>query len=418
MYLSQCHKLMMELTPEQQQAFNAVVKGGSVCISGSAGSGKSVCLSSIIKWAHSNNKEVGVTSTTGSSAILIQGRTLHSFLGIGLAKKSAEALAIDVIKKKKQIVLKIRNLNILIIDEISMLDDELFTKISEFLSILRKNNRPFGGIQMIFCGDFAQIPPVHGDLCFKSQVWKDMKIEKFVFSKLIRQQHDLDFQKILEALRWGNCTPEILKILKSTKNNKFPDGIVPTIMYSRNIDVDAINKKKYEELIATGVPRRQYKTKYSDAIVSKAWGESCKIPEMVELCVGCQVMCTYNVDVDMGISNGSRGVIIELCASGPRVKFVSGVEIIIEPYKTEMEDMEGIHISFVPLKLAWAITVHKSQGCTLDAVVCDLGSSIFEYGMGYTAITRAKTLSSIRITDVIASSFRTHPDVKKFYGKS
>ena len=402
------------MNEEQQHAYQRVIEGHSILLTGAAGCGKSFTLSNIIKWAHDNDIKLGVTSTTGSSALLISGRTLHSFLGIGLGSKQASVLA-SALKKKPKIAKKLKKLDLLIIDEISMANSELFEKISEFLSLVRKNPLPFGGIQLILCGDFCQLPPIEGVFCFKSLLWKKMNIEKVVLTKQVRQQNSPEFQEILENLRWGNCTPEILKILKSTKNNKFPEGIIPTKIYSKNIDVDAINKKHYEELVSTGAETRTYNSKYS-AENAKSWGSSSKIPEEIEMCVGAQVFCSANLP-ETRIVNGSRGVVTQLCDNGVKVKFVTGEEIIIEHFTRTCEDDESISISHIPLKLAYAVTVHKSQGCTLDAAEVDLGPSIFEYGMAYTVISRVRDLNSIRIVNVLASSFRTHPDVLKFYGK-
>ena len=407
----------MELTQEQKFAFDAVTVGHSICISGAAGSGKSFLLKEIISYAHANEKQIGVTSTTGASAILIGGRTLHSFLGFGLATKSAELLAIEAKNKRKKLVTKLRKLHILVIDEVSMLNDELFTKIDEYLRVLRRNEKHFGGVQLVLSGDFCQIPPVKGDFCFKSSTWQEMDIKKFVFGTLIRQKGDPQFQQILESLRWGECTPEILRILKSTSKHTFAEGIEPTILYSKNVDVDFVNNKKYTELLASGTPTQTYKTRYSDPVAAKAWGDSCKIPEAVEIAVGAQVMVTHNIDVDNGITNGTRGVVTNITSLGPIVKFVAGYKKLVEMFKTESEDDEGLYVTSMPLKLAYAITCHKSQGQTLDCVRMDLGSSIFEYGMAYTSLSRGKSLKSICVVDVIPGSFRTHPDVLEFYGR-
>ena len=405
----------MPLTQEQQVAYDAVVAGESVLITGLAGSGKSTVVQSIVKWFRSQQKSVAVTSMTGSSAVLIEGRTLHSFLGIGLATKSAEALAAEVSRKKKHVLGGIRKMDMLVIDEVSMLDADLFDKVSTFLSILRFDERPFGGVQMIFSGDFAQIKPVQGSFCFNSDTWKDMDVRTFVFTKPIRQENDTAFQTMLGSLRWGNCTKDILYTLKATKDTVFPEGIVPTVMYSKNIDVDTINKERYDALVATGVRTRSYPTKYSKKPKTQSWADACKIPKQTDLCIGAQVMCTYNIDTERGVTNGARATVLSLEPEGPRVRFVSGLEMVVERVKTECEDEGGIHASFVPLKLAWAITVHKSQGMTLDAVVLDLGSSIFESGMAYTALSRVKSLSAVRITNVLARSFRVHPEVVEFY---
>lgn len=403
------------MNTEQQFAYNQVTEGFSVLLSGPAGTGKSYTLKEIVKWARLNKKAFATTSTTGSSAFLIGGRTIHSFLGIGLGTKTAQELAKSVITKSKQIYQRLIMLKILIIDEISMLDIELFDKISEFLSIIRKNSEPFGGLQLIFCGDFCQIPPVKGTYCFKSETWKKMNIKKIILKKLIRQEDDIEFQDILESLRYGKCTKSIIERLNKLKNTKFEDGIIPTLLYGKNVDVDSINKYEFDKLISKGIENRVYNTVYSKHPYSKSWGDSSKVHESICLCIGLQIMLTWNIDQDLGLINGSRGVIVGFDFKGPIVKFVGhDKELIIQQVSVSNEDNDDISISFMPIKLAYAITHHKSQGCTLDAIVIDLDS--FTYGQSYTALSRARNLKSIKIVGSIKSEFfKVSKDVIDFY---
>jgi ATP-dependent DNA helicase PIF1 len=237
----------------------------------------------------------------------------------------------------------------------------------------------------------------------------------------MRQEKDEYFKHILEELRWGLCKKDTLKVLRSLKNTSFKNGIIPTILYSTNVDVDAVNNGKYNELVEGGASRHVYKTTYSSSQEAKSWASSIKIPEKIDMCVGAQVVLTWNVSQDDGLVNGSRGVVTAVTPSGPLVKFVSGIEVAIDPIKITPEDSnddKDIWVSFVPLKLAYALTIHKSQGMTLDAVVIDLGDSIFEYGQAYVAISRARSLASIRVLSVKSASFRTHKDVVAFYNNA
>jgi ATP-dependent DNA helicase PIF1 len=405
------------LNTEQQLAFDMVADRKNVLITGSAGCGKSFTVSKIVEWANENGIKIAVTAMTGTAALLIGGRTLHSFLSIGLASKSAQELATAALKKKG-VPAKLRKLDVLLIDEISMMDDVLFAKVSEFLSLIRKRSLPFGGLQLVLCGDFAQIPPVHGDFCFKSPEWKRANITTAMLTKLVRQENDTEFQKILEELRWGVCTKSTLRTLAATKNTPFADGIAPTMLFSKNVNVDAINDKKYKELVSAGAVTQAYPARFSDNSYTATWAASCKIPETIELSVGAQVMSTVN-QPDGDVVNGSRGVVTELTSIGPKVRFAAGNghQRIVEYYKQTLEDEETVFVEFIPLKLAYALTLHKSQGVTLDCAEMSLGPSIFEYGMAYTGISRVRDLNSVRIIDVLASSFRTHPDVMSFYGK-
>lgn len=402
----------------QLETFNLVKSGNNIFITGAAGCGKSFTLEKIINWAKNDKKyQIAVTASTGCASYLIRGRTIHSYLGIGIGKKSAKELAMNVKSKKPYIVSKLKNLDILIIDEISMINSELLDKISEFLCIIRGSDKPFGGIQIILSGDYCQLPPVSGKYSFHADIWKKADIKISTLTEQMRQNNDEEFRNILEELRWGGCKNEIYNRLKKTKKTTFINGITPTVLYSMNIDVDKINDAKYKTLVDKGAQTHTYKRKNPSSISTKAWIDSYKIPEIIELCVGAQVVVTWNISQENGLINGSRGVIIELTAIGPKVRFLSGLEIVIESFEIKSEECDDIWVSFIPLKLAWASTIHKCQGMTLDAVVIDLGESIFEYGQAYTALSRARNLESVMILAISKNSFKTHKDVLNFYGK-
>lgn len=405
------------MNAEQQAAFNEVQKGSNIFLTGSAGTGKSFTLNAIVRWARSKGLDVAVTASTGCAAYLLSGRTIHSYLGIGLAKKSAKELY-DYIKHKKPFILsKLRSLDVLVIDEISMINEELLSKISEFLGLVRGSSKAFGDIQIILSGDFAQLPSIEGTYCFHSKEWKRAAIITHNLVVLMRQNNDERLREILEELRWGMCSNNTIQTLTGLKHTKFPSGIIPTVLYSMNVDVEKVNNKKFTALLEKGADHRTYKTTYAPHVHVKEWASSIKIADAIHLCVGAQVVLTWNLSQADGLINGSRGVVTHVTDKGPKVKFTSGVDVVIEPYKIVQDDNPDSWISFVPLKLAYALTVHKSQGMTLDAVVLDLGDSIFEYGQAYTALSRVRNLESIRILNVKAKSFKTHKDVLAFYGK-
>ena len=221
------------MNEEQESVFCAVKGKKNVLIEGAAGTGKSFCIKHIVQWAMKEGKHVGVTSSTGTSAITINGRTLHSFLGIGLAKKGAYDLYMNTRRNFPGKIQTLVELEILIIDEISMISDILFDKVSEYLQIIRKNKKPFGDVQIVLCGDMCQLPPVEGEYCFMSKTWKNMEIKSIELLKQMRQDNDLVFQKILSDARFGICTTISFNILK----NNIPEfgEIKPTILYSKNI---------------------------------------------------------------------------------------------------------------------------------------------------------------------------------------
>lgn len=419
------------MNPEQTAAYAAAKAGRSVLITGASGVGKSFTIKAITQWLHRGNIPHGVTATTGCAALLLKGTTIHSFLGIGLANKPVSELVRDTTQKhqsrrhgKNQVSVydRIMKLRCLIIDEISMMNDALFDTISAYLSALRSRPEPFGGIQLILCGDLYQIPPVTGKFFFCSSVWKQIQADMQVFDLKQAQRHSGDqvFARIVQKLRMGNCDSACLQALKATESNTFSGGIQPTILYTKNIDVDVINKHELGKLVDAGAPSKEYFMQTSSSLAGKAWASSCKVPESVILCEGAQVMLTWNLDLDKMLCNGSRGVVIELTNDGVLVQFKGAqTPTMIPSVRIEHPDNKDIWITYMPLKLAYALTVNKSQGATLDAAVIDMDigytSADFIYGKFYTAVSRVRSLDSIIIRNAQKRLFIAHPDVKQFY---
>jgi ATP-dependent DNA helicase PIF1 len=401
-----------KLNSEQQNAFNAVKDKRSIFITGRSGSGKSTIISKIILWANHEQKKIGNTSTTGASAILIGGQTIQSFLGIGCGTKSAKNMANDVFLRKNNIATRLKSLEILIIDEISMLDDILFDKISEFLSIIRMDELPFGGVQLILCGDFSQNCPVEGTYCFLSNSWKALDIRNIVLEKFMRHHDDVEFQGILESLRFGIVSKKILIQLEQLKQTRFEIGIEPTILYAKNVDVDGINQSCYDKLVQNGAIYKSFNTIYNG--FSNSWARSYKVPERIDLCIGAQVMVTFNISIEDHLVNGTRGIIIGFSIY-PIIKICgSDKQVMIEPVMIKCEENPTNSFRFMPLKLAWALTIAKSQGCTLDYCIIDLSS--WTYGQAYTALSRARSMKHVKlIGNIKAEYFKASLDVIKFY---
>ena len=344
---------------------------------------------------------------TGCAALLINGATVHSYLGIGLAKESAEELAVKV-RRFVTIRDRILKLEVLLIDEVSMLNDELFEKLYKFLQLVRKNTKPFGGVQVIFVGDPFQLCPVEGKYCFTSKLWVDIKVHTLIAN--MRQAGDQVFRDLLDRVRWGKCSDEDLATLKQCENTVFPEGIIPTKLYSKNVNVDLINQMEFNKL-STEI--KSYES-VSVNEYSKKWATSNKIPEKVNLRIGSQVMCTRNLPAQ-GLVNGSRGVITQIDSERVVIKLLDGESIHLCPISISPFDNPYIIVKFMPLKLAWAITIHSSQGMTIDALEVDLGKDVFAFGQAYTGLSRAKSLDSVKITSVLATSFKTSPTVKNFF---
>jgi ATP-dependent DNA helicase PIF1 len=418
------------MNEKQQYVFDKVREGRNVFLTGEPGTGKSYTIHAIIEWAQKNGIKIGVTGMTGVAAVLIGGVTLHSFLGIGLGQESIEALIYKVSRKDK-LARKLRRLQTLIIDEISMMDAELFVKIDALLRTICRKDKPFGGIQLICVGDFSQLAPCDGDYCFRARIWKEVGFEECILTEAVRHGDDIEFQEMLKRLRWGSCSDADYERLCELTNTTFPEHIVPTRLYSLNVNVDKINndelKKIMEKNKADGISSRliSYTIRYPNELSTMDRMKYAKLYHIndISLCVGSQVVLTKNLDQDAGLVNGARGVVTLVHPQYVMVEFLNGKTERIDFYKlartniwedTE-HDKKEMDIYSMPLKLAWAITIHRTIGMTLDAVEIDLGKSIFAYGQAYTALSRARSLRSIRLTSVNKKSFKTHPHVIAFY---
>ena len=406
------------LNYEQSSAIKYFTTKKSIFLTGPAGTGKSVTLQKIKEYCQNNSIHFGICATTGTAAFLIGVKTINSYLGIGLATESAKEIYEHVRYKFPHTARKIRELKVLIIDEISMLDNILFDKISEYLCYMRRSTLPFGGLQLVLTGDFCQLEGVNGDYCFKSETWSKLNLRTVYLHKQIRQDGDLEFQNMLYKLRYGKCTNKIYEKLLTLKKTEFND-IQPTRLYPRNVDVDRINKQEYEKLMKSGAKVLTYKIEYPKLSKNKEktmkWMKTLDIPESIELCVGAQIVILANIDQDEGIVNGTRGVIIDVKLSSVIIKRIDNSVVEIRYHKTVSSEDSNIFVNFMPMKLAYALSIHKAQGMTLDAIEIDIGNKIFASGQAYTAISRAKNLKSIKIKDISINSFIVNNDVLEFY---
>lgn len=402
----------VSLSEEQQRVVDDVFSGKNVLLLGSAGVGKSFIIKHITRICKQRGINIGITSSTGCSAVLIDGRTVHSYLGIGLAKESPMSLAKNIFYKNKKKATDLQKLDILLIDEISMLDAELLTKISKYLSILRDNIKPFGGVQIILSGDFYQLPPVKGEFAFKSEVWSSANMACHVLKKIYRQEGDIVFQGILERAKDANITDEDIKVLEECKGRTFKTDVKPTSLYPNNATVDKINNEAYNLLIGREMV---YNTVYSSK-ESKAYCDSIKVPESVKLKVGTQVMVTRNVNTELKLANGTRGVVSQMYNDCVIIKTLYG-DRSISRFECVNENDKHLKYAVMPLALAWALTIHKAQGVTLDCCTIDIGKTLFEYGQAYTALSRVKSLTGLSVVNIEKSAFKTHSDVIDFYKK-
>lgn len=412
-----------KLNQEQQAVLEEVLEGKNVFITGPGGTGKTFLIREIKRQLEEKGKTVAITSLTGMAALLIgdTARTIHSWAGIGTGVRSVDDMFEFIRKCQPKIRDNWRNTHTLIIDEISMMSDEIFEKLDQLGRRLRwKPNQYFGGIQIICLGDFYQLPPINTKFVFESNLWNEV-IDTAVFLDTIYRQKDPIFQTILNEVRVGKVSDETDRILKSRLNLDFSnESIQPTKIFTRRDMVDAINKQNLEKL-TTDSYKYNIITKgkiTTDAIRNaiKKMDDSAPYVEKLELKVGAQVMLITNLDQESGLVNGKVGIVQECKLSSVCVLF-KGYSVATEIGYNEwkVDGYEKISRNQIPLILAYAITTHKSQGATLESAYIDIGRSVFEYGQAYVALSRVKSLDALYLHDYDRKAIRAHPKVVDYY---
>ncbi|KAH8283091.1 hypothetical protein KR054_012030 [Drosophila jambulina] len=413
----------LKLSEEQMEVLRACTSGKSVFFTGSAGTGKSFLLRRIISALPPDGTVA--TASTGVAACLIGGTTLHAFAGIGGGDASMQRCL--ELASRPMSAQTWRKCKRLIIDEISMVDGQFFEKIEAVARHIRRNDRPFGGIQLILCGDFLQLPPVikadfgaahtatpQQRFCFQSSAWETC-IQCVYELKQVHRQSDPEFVKILNHLRIGHVNESITTRLAATSKQKIEgNGILATQLCSHTNDANSINESKLENLQGDKI---LFKADDSDASMTKQMDQQVQAPSQLYLKVNAQVMLLKNINIANGLVNGARGVVVRIDKDNlPVVRFKNNQEYVCRHEKWIIKTATGGILTRrqVPLKLAWAFSIHKSQGLTLDCVEMSL-SKVFEAGQAYVALSRAKSLQSIRILDFDAKQVWANPQVLQFY---
>lgn len=396
----------------QQQALEIMLKGESVFLTGPAGSGKTYVLNQFIKQATREGMVVAVTATTGLAATHLHGTTIHTWSGIGV-RDELEPEFFEHLRKDRRKIIK--ETDVLVIDEISMLHDYRLDMVDEVCRHVRKNNEPFGGIQIVLCGDFFQLPPVNrrgsreGGFVVHSNVWQELEPTVCYLEEQHRQNDDM-FLEILNALRAGDVRRRHAEALLERVDSELPSHHDTTELHTVNVDVDSINAaklkalkgKEYEYLISTAGAQNFVET----------LKRSCVAAENLVLKKGALVMFIKN-DSERRYVNGSLGTIIdfEKATDYPIVELHTGRKIVVEPDTWELRDgdVKRASLAQIPLRLAWAITVHKSQGMTLDAAKIDLRKAFVE-GMGYVALSRVKSLQTLSLVGINRMALQMSPE--------
>lgn len=383
----------------QNLALGIMLAGHNVLLTGQAGAGKTYTLNEFIKRAKANSKSVAITATTGLAATHIGGNTVHAWCGIGVHDQLPPAFFDHLSKTRTD---TIKKADVLIIDEISMLHDYRLDMINDVLRKVRDAQEPFGGLQVILCGDFFQLPPVSRDqkaanFVVHSRSWQELNPTICYLSEQHRQ-NDNRLLEILSAMRKGDLRQRHGKNLLGRIGAELPGEI--TLLHTTNIDVDAINQQALQKLPGEEHVFNMLTTggaNYVDTLK-----RSCLASENLCLKKGAFVMFIKNSQ-DKRYFNGSLGVVedFEELTGYPIVKLKDGAEVVASPDTWELRDGERKRASLtqLPLRLAWAITVHKSQGMTLDAAQIDLRRAFVE-GMGYVALSRVRSLDTLSLVGI------------------
>ncbi len=409
----------------QETALSILKTGANVFLTGEPGSGKTHTINRYIAYLRGCGITPSITASTGIAATHIGGMTIHSWSGIGI-RASLSPYDLEAIAQKEHVVRRVRNATTLIIDEISMLSGETLSMVDAVCKTIRGSREPFGGLQTILVGDFFQLPPIsrtprfmlrQGTLmderadnpfAFASPAWRALKPVVCYLSEQHRQE-DAAFLEVLAAIRCGGVTEAHRTLLATREGAQPPLGA--TRLFSHNVDVDRVNDDELGRL--PGTPRVYVAKRKGAPMLADQIIKGCLSPETLRLKLGARVMFTKN-DPERRFVNGTLGAVTAFERDGaPLVRTHTGAMIAADPTEWRMQDGDKVlaSITQVPLRLAWAITVHKSQGMSLDAAHMDL-SKAFEYGQGYVALSRVRTLEGLSLAGINERALQSHPEIQ------
>lgn len=387
----------------QGLALEILLAGESALLTGPAGTGKTFVLNQFIRLSKYEGKHVSVTATTGLAATHLGGTTIHAWAGIGVLDALPQGFVEHMAKGRKEIIEKT---DILLIDEISMLHDYRLDMVDEVCRLVRRKDEPFGGIQVVMSGDFYQLPPVNrngsreGGFVVESQVWRELDPVILYLDEQFRQKDGDDLLDILTSLRANDLRRRHAEVLLGRLEISPPVDMGLTELHTTNVDVDRINELQLKKLGGDELIYSQHTTGSTNYVENLQ--RSVLAPAVLTLKQGALVMAVKN-DVTRRYANGSIGTVVDFepATEYPVVEFMNGKTVTMQADTWELRDgdKKRASISQIPLRLAWAITVHKSQGMTLDAAQIDLRKA-FVPGMGYVALSRVKSLDNLYLTGI------------------
>jgi ATP-dependent DNA helicase PIF1 len=410
----------------QEEALQILNSGASVFLTGEPGSGKSYVASRFVSQLRRDNVTASLTASTGIAAAQLGGTTLHAWSGIGTRSQLASA-ELEAIAKNRRVSDRIKKTRVLVVDEVSMLSGQIVSLVSQVCQYVRNSRDPFGGLQVVFVGDFFQLPPVirrderHAPeadsqdeedispFAYASRAWRDLDPSVCYLTEQHRQT-DVEFSKLLGAIRSNRREKADLDLLDSRKlkQDSLPRSV--TRLFTHNVDVDRINNAELLKL--PGETKSFFMTSTGDRLLADGLKRGCLSPERLDLKKGAVVMFTKN-DPEGRYVNGTLGTVLDFGkeAGEPVVMTQRGSPVAVKPGEWKVNEGDSVRASIeqVPLRLAWAITVHKSQGMSLDAAVMDL-SNAFEYGQGYVALSRVRSLSGLHLLGWNERALRVHPE--------
>lgn len=397
----------------QKQALKVMCSGASVFLTGAPGSGKTYTLREFIKRVENDDKVVAITASTGIAATHISGSTIHSWSGLGIRDQLMPGDK-ERLKSNDRLVKRYSSSDVLVIDEISMLHGHRLNMINEVCKILRGSELPFGGLQVILVGDLFQLPPVTKgldsvDFAHNSRAWSELNPRICYLSEQHRQKSS-DLLSVLEAMRSGELEDWHGDILRDRLKLSPPKGDEITRLYAHNIDVDKINQQHLDSLPGK-LHTFEMQTRGAKA-KREQLAKGILAPEQLHLKINARVMFVVN-NFKQKFFNGSQGRVVDFVEGMPIVELATnGRRIKVEPHSWSLNEdgKTKAEATQLPLRLAWAITIHKSQGMSLDAAELDL-SKTFTPGMGYVALSRVRTLDGLYIKGVNAAALQLHPDI-------
>jgi ATP-dependent DNA helicase PIF1 len=414
----------------QSEALNILKTGANVFLTGEPGAGKTHTINNFVNYLRDHEIDPAITASTGIAATHIGGMTIHSWSGIGI-KNHLDKYDLDKIATSEYISKRVRRTKVLIIDEVSMLSTNTLEMVDLVCREINQSDEPFGGIQIVLVGDFFQLPPVikkdfgklrqislteelegGGVFAYEAGVWERARLVVCYLDEQHRQD-DADFLGVLSAIRADDVSEMHMDHINSRQieAEDFPENV--TKLFSHNVDVDRVNNTELAKIDEEARIFRMMGSG-SDKLV-ETLKKGCLSPENLELKIGAVVMCTKNNQKEHFV-NGTLGVVTSFNEfnGNPIIKTNSGRTITIESMDWSVEENGKVRaqISQVPLRLAWAMTVHKSQGMSLDAAVMDL-SQVFEFGQGYVALSRVRRLSGLYLLGINEHALKVHPEILK-----